>query len=160
MPVDRVSWDDTWLAVAHNVAMRSRCSRAQVGAVVVSSNQRICATGYNGPAASWPHEGECSEWCPRARGETALDNAYDSCPAIHAEANALLYVDRSQVEGGTVYVTGAVCMQCAKLVSNSGVARVVMVVRDSDAHRDPIETIKYLKKCKIDVLVVGENDNG
>jgi len=158
MRVDRPSWDDTWLAVARAVALRSRCSRAQVGAVVVSSNQRICATGYNGPAATWPEGGECELWCPRAKGEAPLDNMYDACPAIHAEANALLYVDRSQVEGGTLYVTSAVCMQCAKLVSNSGVARVVMVVRKADLHRNPLETVAYLKKCGLEVSAMVERD--
>jgi deoxycytidylate deaminase len=84
---------------------------------------------------------------------------YDACPAIHAEANALLYVDRSQVEGGTLYVTSAVCMQCAKLVSNSGVARVVMVVRGSDTHRNPHEVVAYLEKCGMRVSAVPERDS-
>jgi dCMP deaminase len=153
---DRTNWDETWLNVAHAIANRSRCTRAQIGAVVVSKNQRICATGYNGPAATWPDERPCSFWCPRAQGEAPLDATYDACPAIHAEANALLYVDRSQVEGGTLYVTSAICMQCAKLVSNSGVSRVVMVVRDVDVHRKPSEVIAYLKKCGLTVSVIRE----
>lgn len=158
--LSRPSWDETWLAVAHAVAKRSRCSRAQIGAAVVSKDQRICATGYNGPAAAWPEEGDCGSWCPRAMGEAPLDNIYDACPAIHAEANALLYVDRSQIEGGTIYITSASCMQCAKLISNSGVARVVMVIRQVDMHRRPHDVVEYLKRCGIKVNVIDEVRNG
>jgi dCMP deaminase len=79
---------------------------------------------------------------------------YDACPSIHAEANALLYVDRSQIEGGTIYITDVACMQCAKLVSNSGVSHVVMRVSSSAAHRKPEATIEYLKKCNLHVTIL------
>jgi dCMP deaminase len=148
------------MQIAETISKRSRCSRAQVGAVVVSSNQRICATGYNGPAANWPLGTDCIEWCPRAKGEVPLDNTYDTCPSIHAESNALLYVDRSKVEGGTIYVTGACCMQCAKLISNSGIVKVVMKIRDIDVHRRPEDVIAYLEKCEIDVTTIGADDVG
>ena len=63
----RPSWDEVWMQVADTVALRSRCSRAQIGAVVVSKDQRVSSTGYNGPAASFPNEGECVNWCPRRK---------------------------------------------------------------------------------------------
>jgi dCMP deaminase len=152
----RPSWDSTWMHVAETIAKRSRCTRAQVGAVVVSSQQRISSTGYNGAPAGWPHQSDCIDWCPRAKGDAPLDQFYDACPAIHAEANALLYVDRSQVEGGTIYVTGACCMQCAKLVSNSGVSRVVMKVRKIDKHRHPEEVVAFLVKSGLRVETIDD----
>jgi dCMP deaminase len=155
---NRPSWDATWLDVAFTIAKRSRCSRAQVGAVIVSKDQRISSSGYNGPSANLSLSGDCIEWCPRAQGTTPLDNTYDSCPSIHAEANALLYVDRSRVEGGTIYVTGAPCMQCAKLISNSGIARVVTVIREVDTHRSPETVIEYLKKCGVSVMTTNEGE--
>jgi dCMP deaminase len=142
------------MSVAEAVAKRSRCERAQIGAVIVSRDQHIAATGYNGPAASWPEEGSCLNWCPRSRGETGLTSDYDACPAIHAEANALMYVDRSRVDGGTIYITGAVCMNCAKLISNSGLSRVVVMIGSKDDHRNPMEVLKYLRKCEIEVTVI------
>ncbi len=154
MNLDRPSWDKVWMDVADTIARRSRCSRAQIGAVVVSANQRVASTGYNGPAATLDVEGDCIEWCPRAQGLVPLDNMYDTCPSIHAEANALLYVDRSRIEGGTIYITDVACLQCAKLVSNSGVARVVMRVGSKAAHRKPEATIEYLKKCNVDVMIL------
>ena len=152
----RPTWDKTWMDVAITVARRSMCSRAQVGAVVVSSNQRISATGYNGAAANLPVEGKCINWCPRAQGLTTLDSNYESCPSIHAEANAILYVDRSRIENGTIYITGAPCMQCAKLISNSGLSRVVAIIRLIDAHRNPDQVFDYLRKCGIEVETIEE----
>lgn len=148
------------MQVADAISQRSRCSRAQIGAVVVSKDQRISSTGYNGPASLFPTEEECMSWCPRAQGLTTLDNTYDSCPSIHAEANALLYVDRSRVEGGTIYITDAACYQCAKLISNSGITRVVMRIGTRAAHRLPDATVDYFKKCNIDVVITEDvNDN-
>jgi dCMP deaminase len=152
--MNRPSWDQVWMDVADTIAKRSRCSRAQIGAVLVSANQRIASTGYNGPAATLEVEGDCIDWCPRAQGIVPLDNLYDTCPSIHAEANALLYVDRSRIEGGTIYITDVACLQCAKLVSNSGVAKVVMRVGSKAAHRKPEATIDYLKNCNIDVTIL------
>jgi dCMP deaminase len=140
--------------VADTIARRSRCSRAQIGAVVVSANQRVASTGYNGPAATLDVEGDCIEWCPRAQGLVPLDNMYDTCPAIHAESNALLYVDRSRMEGGTIYITDASCMQCAKLVSNSGVSRVVMRILSRAKHRQPEIVLEYYRKCNIEVTIL------
>lgn len=140
------------MGVAMLIGRRSRCSRAQIGAVIVSLNGRIASTGYNGPAASWPENTDCIDWCKRARGETPLDKSYDGCPAIHAEMNALMYVDRSRVEGGTLYVNSSMCMNCAKAVSNSGLNRVVLLKTKNDAHRDPEDVIEYLRKCSVEVL--------
>lgn len=140
------------------MSKRSRCSRAQIGAVIVDVNQRVCATGYNGPSANLNVEGDCIDWCERAQGKTDLGSSYDGCPSIHAEANALLYVDRSAVYGGTIYITGAPCMNCAKLISNSGISKVVAIVRDSDSHRNPDAVLEYLSRCKISVETV-KDDN-
>jgi dCMP deaminase len=148
------SWQEVWIEIALTIAKKSRCSRAQMGAVIVSSNQRIAATGYNGPAATFPNDDECINWCPRAQGTAPLDNFYDACPAIHAEANALLYVDRSHVEGGTIYITSPPCMQCAKLISNSGIAHVVCIIGKEDEHRNPDTAIYYLRKCGLRVTVI------
>lgn len=150
----RPAWDQVWMEMADVIAKRSRCSRAQIGAVVVSVNQRIASTGYNGPASTFDVEGSCEKWCPRASGAAPLDNVYDSCPSIHSEANALLYVDRSRIEGGTIYITDVACLQCAKLISNSGVARVVMRVSSTAAHRKPELTIEYLKRCNVNVTIL------
>jgi dCMP deaminase len=143
------SWNDIWLEVAQVISTRSRCSRAQIGAVIVNQDQRIISTGYNGAAASYPTDGNCTNWCERAQGKTGLGSAYEGCPSIHAEANALLYVDRSAVHGATMYITAPPCMNCAKLISNSGVHEVRFLIGEEDLHRNPQSSIDYLMKCGI-----------
>lgn len=158
MTLIRPSWDETWLTVADIVGKRSRCTRAQMGAAIVSHDQHIVATGYNGPSANWPETGDCINWCERAKGNAPLDNLYDACPAVHAEANALLYVDRSRSEGGTIYITSVPCMQCAKLISNSGIRRVVSRLRAVDMHRKPYDVIDFMRKCGLEVDIVKDPD--
>lgn len=145
------------MEVAETISKRSRCDRAQVGAVIVDSMQRICSTGYNGPAATFPGLGQCSGWCQRAQGLAPIDSYYDACPSIHAEANALLYVDRTRVGRGTIYINRSACMQCAKLISNSGLSRVVMKITDLDAHREPDKVVAYLESCGIEVIIYSED---
>jgi len=73
------------------------------------------------------------------------------CPSIHAEANALLYASRAETERATLYVTHSPCADCAKLISNSGVTRVVML-EFPPAHR-PNPT-SYLEMCGLVVEIL------
>ena len=79
---------------------------------------------------------------------------YEDCPANHAEINALLHCSRQEREGGSIYVTGSVCMACAKAIANSGLARVflVNVDREADAHRNPDKVEEFLLLCDIAVI--------
>lgn len=140
----RPSWDNTWLEVARVVAKRSLCERDKVGAVIVSSTQRIVATGYNGPPAGFPHNNlPCQTWCTRRSGD---DTDYLNCPALHAESNALSVCDRMVREGGTIYISSDVCYGCAKLVANSGLTRVV-VMRHPDRMYRGDESYRLLERC-------------
>lgn len=144
----RPSWDAVWLSIAKTIALRSRCEKAQVGSVIVDTKQRSVAMGYNGPASTFVGKGGCTNWCGRAQNKQT-DGAYDNCPSIHSEANALLYVDRSAVEGSTLYITHPPCMGCAKLISNSGIAKVVFEQGEADKHRNPEKVIQFLHECGI-----------
>jgi len=149
----RISWDELGMSVASAVARRSPCERATVGAALLNKN-RIVSTGYNGPASGHPADTEtgCSNWCARSAGEVKASTAYGfSCPSIHAEANALLYASRRDTEGATLYVTHAPCADCAKLISNSGVARVVIGEEPPQHRPDPVP---YLQDCGIAVSVL------
>lgn len=155
----RPGWDATWLAVAAVTALRSLCVRDQVGSVIVSATNRIIATGYNGPPAGFLHnEQPCSDWCLRARaaspiaaGIKNLDPEYYDCPALHAEANALSVCDRSVREGGTIYVTSGICWNCAKLIANSGLKRVVVLVKPEFTHRNADASYQFLEQCGLKV---------
>lgn len=158
MNTSRPSWDDTWLAVADTIALRSVCDGRQVGAVIVNAQNRAVSTGYNGPPRNYPVDSEarCSSFCARqmSRGDGAVDLAYGlSCPTVHAEANALIFADRSAFAGGTIYVTAACCPDCGKLIANSGLTRVVMRLDSRDLHRRPYDTVELLRACGLDVEV-------
>jgi len=73
------------------------------------------------------------------------------CPSIHAEANALLYASRAETDGATLYVTHSPCADCAKLISNSGVTRVVMLEYPA-AHRP--NPVPYLEMCGLVVEII------
>jgi len=145
----RATWDETWFEVAHVIKHRSACERKKVGAVIVDTKRRIVATGYNGPAAGFKTQGTCSNYCQRS--QNGPEASYNTCPSIHAEANALLYVDRSRLEDGTLYVTTFPCFDCAKLISNSGIIRIVAPITKEDAHRNPEAVLAYLESCGIHV---------
>lgn len=159
----RPNWDQTWIAVAKTIARRSLCSRDQVGAVIVSKSNRLLETGYNGPPAGFQTDNQpCTSWCVRATpaalqvAPRALDKNYADCPALHAEANALLRGDRAAREGGTIYVTSGVCFGCAKLIANSGLAMVVAVdptLRiERHKHRNTEKSYAFLEQCGITVI--------
>lgn len=143
------------MAQADVLARKSLCSKAQVGVVITDINNKIVSEGYNGPPAGFEHGGlPCVNWCPRAiasaKGEP-VDTVYNDCVACHAEPNAIAVGDRSRIEGGTIYITGAICFQCAKLVANSGVLTVVHRVTPEMAFRNPEHVEAFLIKCGLNV---------
>lgn len=141
------------------MSRRSSCTRAQVGAVIVKDN-RVVSTGYNGPASGHPADTDlgCLSWCLRAAGTPDLAQGYGlACPSIHAEANALLHASRRDVEGAVMYVTHAPCADCAKLISNSGVAELVMLQAPEPHRPDPIP---YLNECGLMTRVLAITTSG
>lgn len=132
------------MGVANVVAQRSRCTRAQVGAVIVDARERIVATGYNNPPAGMRTEGDCTNWCPRAKGKR-LCPGYTDCFSVHAEANAVAYADRDRMEGGTLYVNRSVCPQCAKLIANCGLRRIVLAPIEMDHHLNTHQVDQFLR---------------
>ncbi|MCA1807699.1 MAG: dCMP deaminase family protein [Actinobacteria bacterium] len=151
--MQRPDWDEIWLEVAEAVASRSLCVRAQVCAVIVDTHHRMVSTGYNGPPAGFDHwNAPCDQWCNRA---SYPDVPGMHCASVHAEANALIASDRSRWQGGTMYVTKHPCWECAKLIANSGLDR--LVVKPSkptpDGHHSE-GTYDFLEECGITVEVV------
>jgi dCMP deaminase len=147
----RPNWDEVWMQFADTIALRSKCSRAQVGCVIVDKDQNVLSASYNGPPSKYIADGPCTNWCPRGRGEGGLGSTYDNCPSVHSEVNAIARVDRSRTVGATAYVTRACCIGCAKALAAAGIVRVIHRVDTIDLHRNPDETEKFLKECDINV---------
>lgn len=127
--MSRPTFDDTYLNMAHVLALRAACTRSQVGAILVK-NTYVIACGYNGTPPGTTH---CTDGgCPRGNltpEQVAPGSAYDNCSGLHAEMNALLRAGRRGREG-TLYVTREPCDWCWKNITSAGVARVAW--RDGD----------------------------
>ncbi|MGH0034645.1 MAG: deaminase [Myxococcota bacterium] len=121
---ERPSWDEYFLSIAQMVATRSNCVKRKVGAVV-TRERRIISTGYNGTPRGTKNcnEGGCPRCNSFARGGTQLGD----CLCSHAEENAITQAAFHGVslEGGTVYTTFSPCLQCTKMIINSGISEVV-----------------------------------
>lgn len=124
---DRPSWDAWALGLAEAVATRADCSRRQVGAVLLTPDRTVVATGYNGAASG--ERGCLAGGCPRAYSTVAPGSSYDTgpgaCVAIHAEQNALLRASWAAQAAATLYVTQQPCVGCHRMILASRVARVV-----------------------------------
>lgn len=118
----RPSWDETYMAIANEVAKRSTCKRAHVGAVITKNNQ-ILSTGYNGAPKGQPH---CYEvGCLLEDGHCIR--------AVHAEMNAIVQCAQhgTSTAGATLYVTHFPCQKCMPVIIQSGITAIVF----HDAYR-------------------------
>jgi len=120
MKIAKPSFDEIFMNLAEELANRSHCIRAQVGAVL-SKDTRIISIGYNGPPSGthncdeeWPEEG------------CAKDNKGSCSLALHAEQNAILYAVKNgaALEGATLYTTLSPCLPCARLIFSAGITEV------------------------------------
>lgn len=146
----RPDWDATWLGVADVLKLRSRCCRAQVGAVIVSVDNRVISATYNGPPPGDEVEGDCSNWCPRMQNNERSSD-YDSCRSNHAERNGTTRANWTEMQGATIYITGSACITCARDVASSGIKRVVHRVNEGQGYRNPEAVETYLRSVGIDV---------
>jgi dCMP deaminase len=112
----RPTWDEYFMQIARDVSTRATCPRRSVGAVSVL-DKRILTTGYNGAPHGLPH---CTEvGCYMQDGHCIR--------TLHAEQNAIVQgaLNGVSLRGATIYVTCQPCNNCAKMVINAGVVRVV-----------------------------------
>ncbi|KAL4110423.1 hypothetical protein PRIC1_002114 [Phytophthora ramorum] len=118
---DYLSWDDYFMSVAFLSAMRSKDPSTQVGACIVSPERKIVGIGYNGfPNGCGDDE---LPWARESATDSPLDTKYPY--VCHAEMNAILNKNSTDVKGCTIYVALFPCNECAKLIIQSGISRVV-----------------------------------
>jgi dCMP deaminase len=128
--------DNFFLDIAKQVAKASYCKRRQVGAVIVK-NDNIISFGYNGTISGFPNECEC-------------DNVTKQ-DVLHAESNAIAKCCKSSYssDGATMYITLSPCFECAKIIIQSGIKKVVYFQNYTD-----LSGLDLLIKSKIDVLQI------
>ena len=115
---DYLSWDEYFMAVAVLAGMRSKDPNTQVGACIVSENNRILSMGYNG----FPN-GVSDDEFPWCREGDPLNNKYFY--STHSELNAILNYRGGSLEGAKLYVTLFPCNECAKAIIQAGIRTVV-----------------------------------
>ncbi|MDM5234545.1 ComE operon protein 2 [Lysinibacillus pakistanensis] len=113
--MERITWDQFFMAQSHLLALRSTCTRLAVGATVVR-DKRIIAGGYNGSITGDEH---CIE-----KGCYVVDN--HCVRTVHAEMNALLQCAKygTPTKGADLYVTHFPCLPCTKSIIQAGIERV------------------------------------
>ena len=121
---ERLSWDDYFLNITRQVAERSTCTRAKVGAVIVRERS-ILASGYNGAPSGLPHctEVGCLIYESRTPDGRVEENCYRT---IHAEINAIAQAAKNgvSIRDADMYVTHTPCIHCLKVLINTGIRRV------------------------------------
>jgi dCMP deaminase len=141
-------FDDIFMDLATNLARRSHCIKAQVGAVL-TKDTRIISIGYNGPPAGTHN---CDEefpgvGCPRdSKGSCSL--------ALHAEENAILYAVKngSAIEGATLYVTLSPCIACARIIYSMKISKVVFMHSYAAYKGLPVdEGVEFLRRFGVEV---------
>lgn len=137
----QLALDMRYLRMAHIWAENSYCERRKVGALIVK-DKRIIADGYNGTPVGF--ENICED-------ESGQTKQY----VLHAEANAItkLASSTNDSSGATVYVTDAPCIECAKLIIQAGVVRVVY---SEEYHTD--EGVQLLRRAGIAVDYISINE--
>lgn len=112
MSIVRPPWAETWMSIAKLIAQRSYDQTLKVGAVIVSEdNSQMLSLGYNGNYKGGPHQRESEQ-----PGQSGF---------IHAEVNALVKCDYNFHKKKYMYLTHSPCRNCAKLIVNAEISRVI-----------------------------------
>lgn len=136
-----------YIETAKTFAKLSHAVRLKVGAIVVKDD-RIISIGYNGMPAGW--DNNCEDVVQHSDDTTSLKTKPE---VLHAETNAIAKLARSNESGSgaSMFITHAPCLDCAKLIYQSGINRVFY----GSAYRDNAG-IEFLKKSGVEVEQVGE----
>ena len=135
-------WIDAYMDTAERFAQLSSAKRLHVGAIVVKDD-RIISIGYNGMPAGW--DNNCEDVIQHSDDTVTLKSKPE---VLHAETNAIAKLAKSNESGlgATMFITHAPCLDCAKLIYQSGIGSVLY----RNSYRDTAG-IDFLQKCKINV---------
>jgi len=141
--------DRVYINIAENVSVLSHCERKKVGCIIVKGNN-ILSMGYNGTPTGMDNECEDSPVWP------------STCwYVLHAESNAIAKVANSTNNcfGSTLYTTMSPCRECAKLIIQAGIQRVVYkeLYRDCLAG-ETLQAMDLLKECNVKLYKLNTNN--
>ena len=144
--MERISWNQYFMAQSHLLAFRSTCTRLMVGATIVR-DKRIIAGGYNGSITGGVH---CID-----EGCYVIDN--HCVRTIHAEMNAILQCAKFGVptQGSEIYVTHFPCLQCCKAIIQAGIE----VVYYAESYKNDPHAIELFEQAGVRVEEVPLDKN-
>ena len=139
-----ISWEEYFMAIAKLSAMRSKDPSTQVGACIVSNDNRILSIGYNGAP-----NGFNDDEFPWAREGANLDTKYPY--VCHAELNAILNYrgSKKDLENAKIYVDLFPCNECAKKIIQNGIKEVVYLSDKYANSENNIASRKLFDYCKV-----------
>lgn len=134
------TWDEYFMALAKLSAIRSKDPELQVGAVIVSNDNRILSIGYNG--APNGYDDEKFPWTDKE------NRKYFIC---HAEMNAISNFNgnKKQLEDSKIYLTAFPCNECTKLIIQNGIKEVIYASNNQPTREKYITSKLLLDKCNI-----------
>ena len=141
---DYIGWDEYFMAIAKLSAMRSKDPSTQVGACIVSNDNRILSIGYNGAPNGFEDEN-----FPWARDGEKI---YTKYPYVcHAEMNAILNYrgTKKEFENAKIYVDLFPCNECAKMIIQSGIKEVIYLSDKYANSENNIASRTLFNKCGI-----------
>lgn len=142
---DYINWDEYFMGIAALSALRSKDPNSQVGACIVSPENKILSMGYNGfplgcsdDEFPWTREGD--QW------ETKYPYV------VHSELNAILNYRGGSLQGTKIYVTLFPCNECAKAIIQAGIKTVIYDCDKYDGTPGNIASKKLLKAAGVEVV--------
>lgn len=139
--MERITWNQFFMAQSHLLALRSTCTRLAVGAIIVREH-RVIAGGYNGSISGGDH---CID-----HGCYVIDN--HCVRTVHAEMNALLQCAKygTQTNDAAVYVTHFPCLPCTKSIIQAGISHVYY----AQDYKNHAYAIELLQQAGVEVVQV------
>jgi dCMP deaminase len=150
MRIDKINY---YLNIAETVLQRATCIRRKYGSVIVSPEDYIISTGYNGSSRN---QINCSDIgvCKREKLNIPSGERYELCVAVHSEQNAIISA-KTSLKGSTLYLVGvnaktnellkdtAPCLLCSRMIINAGIEKVII-------RRTPTEyEVQYVKDWEL-----------
>lgn len=142
---DYLTWDEYFMSSAILTSLRSKDPNTQVGCCIVNEDNVVLSQGYNGTPVGWK-DGDF----PWAREGEALNTKYPY--VVHSEANAITHCvgQGMSLKDSRIYVTLFPCDECAKLIAQSGIKKVVYLSDKYKGTEGNLAAKKIFEMCGID----------
>lgn len=166
--IDRIDKDSYYLDIAEAVSQRSTCLTKHWGAIIVKDDI-IISTGFNGAPRKVEdclQANHCRLIAYRKKTNSGRGTCYEQCPSVHAEMNAMLFANKEDMFGATLYLVGKEstnldggftyvnhplpCSMCKKLIINARIEKVVIRLDENSSITYPVKNWQ-----KIDHIVGG-----